>query len=71
MPEKDKQKKVDDVELSDATEKRIDHLPEHAQHIFKKVHANAVKHYQDPAKRSNCPISVKVIVKHSIAQESY
>jgi len=26
-------------------------LSEHAQHIFKKVHLNAVRHYQDPAKR--------------------
>ena len=44
MPEKDKKKKEDDdVELSDATEKRIDQLPEHAQHIFKKAHASALK----------------------------
>lgn len=35
--------------LSARTKKQIDSLPEHAQHIFKKVHANAVKHYQDPA----------------------
>jgi hypothetical protein len=41
--------------LSTRTKKQIDSLPEHAQHIFKKVHANGVKHYQDPAKRSNCP----------------
>ena len=44
-----------DTALSARTNKQIDSLPEHAQHIFIKVHANAVKHYQDPAKRSNCP----------------
>ena len=51
MPEKDKRKKEDDVELSDATEKRIDHLPEHAQHIFKKAHTSALKEYKGPKKR--------------------
>jgi len=40
-----------DTALSTRTKKQIDSLPEHAQHIFKKVHANAVKQYQDPAKR--------------------
>ena len=40
-----------DEDLSEATEKRIDQLPEHAQHIFKKAHASAVKEYQDPNKR--------------------
>lgn len=44
-----------DTALSARTKKQIDSLPEHAQHIFKKVHANAEKHYQDPAKGSNCP----------------
>ena len=44
-----------DTALSARTKKQIDSLPEHAQHIFKKVHANGVKHYQDPAKGSNCP----------------
>ena len=51
MPEKDKTKKEDYTELSDATEKRIDQLPEHAQHIFKKAHASALKEYEDPKKR--------------------
>ena len=41
MPGKDKRKKEEEVELSEATEKRIDQLPEHAQHIFKKAHASA------------------------------
>ena len=40
-----------DTALSARTKKQIDSLPQHAQHIFKKVHANAVKHYQDPDKR--------------------
>ena len=40
-----------DSALSARTKKQIDSLPEHAQHIFKRVHANAVNHYQDPAKR--------------------
>ena len=40
MPERNKRNTVDDdIELSDETEKRIDQLPEHAQHIFKKAHA--------------------------------
>ena len=49
--EKDNRKKEEDVELSEATKKRIDQLPEHAQHIFKKAHASALKEYQDPKKR--------------------
>jgi cation transport regulator len=40
-----------DTALSTRTKKQIDTLPEHAQHIFKKAHANAVRQYQDPAKR--------------------
>jgi len=53
MPEDNKRKNGDDddEELSEATEKRIDQLPEHAQHIFKKTHASAIKEYQDPDKR--------------------
>lgn len=37
--------------LSTRTKKAIDSLPEHAQHIFTKAHANAVRQYQDPEKR--------------------
>ena len=40
-----------DTTLSARTKKQIDSLPEHAQHIFKKAHANAVKQYRDPEKR--------------------
>jgi cation transport regulator len=54
MPKKknsiDKKKSLDTA-LSARTKKQIDSLPEHAQHIFKKAHANAVKEYQNPAKR--------------------
>ena len=35
----------EEEELPKATEKRVDQLPEHAQHIFKKAHASAVKEY--------------------------
>lgn len=31
--------------------KQIDALPEHAQHIYKKAHASALKQYKDPKKR--------------------
>ena len=54
MPEKKKsraKKKSVDTTLSARTKKQIDSLPEHAQHIFKKAHANTVKEYQNPAKR--------------------
>jgi cation transport regulator len=40
-----------DTALSARTKKALDSLPEHAQHIFKKAHANAVKQYQNPEKR--------------------
>lgn len=37
--------------LSTRTKKQIDSLPNHAQHIFTKAHANAVEQYKNPAKR--------------------
>ena len=40
-----------DTTLSNRTKKQTDSLPEHAQHIFKKAHTNAVKQYQNPEKR--------------------
>ena len=49
MPSKNKKNSND--KLSEATEKRIDDLPKHAQHIFKKAHASAIKEYEDPDKR--------------------
>jgi len=55
MPEKKnssgrKKSKVDTA-LSTRTKKQIDSLPVHAQHIFKKAHASAIKQYQNPSKR--------------------
>jgi cation transport regulator len=40
-----------DAQLSTRTKKQIDSLPEHAQHIYKKAHDNAITQYQDPEKR--------------------
>ena len=37
--------------LSPRTKEQIDSLPEHAQEIYKEAHANALKQYQNPAKR--------------------
>ena len=54
MPEKRKStlgKSSVDTRLSSRTLKQIDSLPTHAQHIFKKAHANAIKEYQNPEKR--------------------
>ena len=38
-------------QLSSRTKKQIDSLPEHAQHIYKKTHSNALEQYQSPEKR--------------------
>jgi cation transport regulator len=52
MPKTGRTKTINvDTSLSARAKKQIDTMPEHAQHIFKKAHANAVKQYQDPAKR--------------------
>lgn len=37
--------------LSSRTKKQIDSLPQHAQEIYKEAHVNALKQYQNPAKR--------------------
>jgi len=37
--------------LSARTRKQIESMPEHAKHIFKKAHDNALKQYRNPAKR--------------------
>jgi cation transport regulator len=39
------------TKLSSRTKKQIDSLPEHAQHIYKKTHASALRQYKDPKKR--------------------
>ena len=51
MPRTKAQKTATSTKLSSRITKQIDSLPTHAQHIFKKVHANAIKEYQDPNKR--------------------
>jgi cation transport regulator len=38
-------------EISSRTKKQIDSLPEHAREIYTEAHANALKQYQNPAKR--------------------
>jgi cation transport regulator len=64
MPNK---KKGDDSELSEVTEKRIDDLPTHAQHIFKKAHASAIKEYKDPEKRRGGKKESVEEVAHKVA----
>ena len=66
MPSKNK-KNRDDSELSEATEKRIDNLPRHAQHIFKKAHASAIKEYEDPDKRRGGKKESAEEVAHKVA----
>jgi cation transport regulator len=68
MP-KDSRKKSNNnnEDLSEATEKRIDQLPEHAQHIFKKAHASAVKEYQDPDTRRGGKEESTEEVAHKVA----
>ena len=69
MPKNNKRKNDDDgdEELSEATEKRIDQLPEHAQHIFKKAHASAIKEYQNPDKRRGGKKESAEEVAHKVA----
>jgi cation transport regulator len=42
---------VRNSQLSARDRKQIDSLPQHAQHIYKKVHASAEKQYKNPEKR--------------------
>jgi cation transport regulator len=68
MPKQKKGKDDDNgEELSEATEKRIDQLPEHGQHIFKKAHASAVKEYEDPEKRRGGKKESAEEVAHKVA----
>jgi cation transport regulator len=60
-------KDTESEELSESTEKRIDQLPEHAQHIFKKAHASAVKEYEDPDKRRGGKKESAEEVAHKVA----
>ena len=65
MPSKNKKNSND--KLSEATEKRIDDLPKHAQHIFKKAHASAIKEYEDPDKRRGGKKESVEEVAHKVA----
>ena len=68
MPKQSKRKGSEkEEELSEATEKRIDQLPEHAQHIFKKAHASAVEEYQEPDKRRGGKKQSAEEVAHKVA----
>ena len=62
-----KSKKGNENELSEATKKRIDDLPEHAQHIFKKAHDSAIKEYKDPDKRREGEKESVEEVAHKVA----
>jgi len=53
--------------LSTRTKKQIDSLPEHAQHIFTKTHANAVEQYKNPAKRRGGKLQSAEEVAHKAA----
>ena len=67
MPAKGNRKDESDDKLSESTEKRIDSLPEHAQHIFKKTHASAIKEYKDPDKRRGGKSESAEEVAHKVA----
>lgn len=60
-------KKKGDSKLSETTEKRIDDLPKHAQQIFKKAHASAIKEYKDPDKRRGGKKQSAEEVAHKVA----
>ena len=64
MPNK---KKSDADKISEATEKRIDSLPKHAQDIFKKAHASALDEYKDPEKRRGGKNESAEEVAHKVA----
>ena len=68
MPKNTKIKRDENEDdLSETTEKRIDQLPDHAQHIFKKAHSSAVKEYQDPDKRRGGRKGSAEEVDHKVA----
>jgi cation transport regulator len=56
-----------DKRLSTRTRKQIDLLPEHAQHIYKKAHDNAIEQYQDPDKRRGGKIESAEEVAHKVS----
>ena len=54
-------------QLSARTKKQIDSLPEHAQHIYKKAHSNALEQYQNPKKRRGGKKQSAEEVSHKVA----
>ena len=52
-----------DTRLSTRTLKQLDSLPEHAQHIYKKVHASALRHQVPEKRRGGKSQSVEVAHK--------
>ena len=53
--------------LSARTKKQISNLPEHAQHIYKKAHASALKQYSKPGKRRGGKSQSREQVAHKVA----
>ena len=53
--------------LSPRTKKAIDRLPKHAQHIYKKAHASALKQYKKPEKRRGGKRQSAEQVAHKVA----
>jgi cation transport regulator len=53
--------------LSTRTEKQIDSMPEHAQEIYKRAHANALKQYHKPEKRRGGKKQSVEQVAHKVA----
>lgn len=62
-----KTRKNNKNELSEVTKKRIDDLPEHAQHIFEKAHSSALKEYKNPEKRRGGKKESAEEVAHKVA----
>lgn len=62
-----KNKKIDNDDISDRTEKQIDELPTHGQEIFKEAHKNALDQYKDPKKRKGGKKESKEQVAHKVA----
>jgi cation transport regulator len=56
-----------DTRLSARTKKQIDSLPSHAQHIYKKAHANALEQYRNPEKRRGGKTQSSEEVAHKAA----
>jgi cation transport regulator len=59
--------RVGSTRLSARTKKQIYSLPEHAQEIYKKAHANALEQYQKPEKRRSGKRQSAEQVAHKVA----